>query len=200
MSRCGKFVQAFRCIGLPSAYFLYFFTNLNWNKLKCGLISIFCHRWGKHLDVIIIVRRCCYGLSFEGTCSKIFNSIFDSQYQMSNSSGALPLSQWLSFQGSFSPELWFIRCSRYASSKNTVKECSMECNLGLLQNKIHLFSRSCTFNPFSEPSLESKPCSIQSILIKTFVTTFIEDLVFSIKNLPHKWISIDLARSFDTYY
>ena len=62
----------------------------------------------------------------------------------------------------------------------------MECNLGLLQNKIHLFSRSCTFTPFSEPSLESKPCSIQSILIKTFVTTFIEDLVFSIKNLPHK--------------
>ena len=59
----------------------------------------------------------------------------------------------------------------------------MECNLGLLQNKIHLFCRSCTFTPFSEPSLESKPCSIQSILIKTFVTTFIEDLVFSIKNI-----------------
>ena len=102
----------------------------------------------------------------------------------------------LSFQGSFSPELCFIQCSKDASSKNRVKECSMECNLGLLQNKIHLFSRSCTFTPFSEPSLESKPCSIQSILIKTFVTTFIEDLVFSIKNLPHKWISIDLTTSF----
>ena len=126
-------------------------------------------------------------------------------FSILNTKWAIPLAlchflNRLSFQGSFSPELWFIRCSRYASSKNTVKECSMECNLGLLQNKIHLFSRSCTFIPFSERSLESKPCSIQSILIKTFVTTFIEDLLFSIKNLPHKWISIDLARSFDTYY
>ena len=126
-------------------------------------------------------------------------------FSILNTKWAIPLAlchflNRLSFQGSFSPELWFIRCSRYASSKNRVKECSMECNLGLLQNKIHLFSRSCTFTPFSEPSLESKPCSIQSILIKTFVTTFIEDLVFSIRYLPHKWISIDLTTSFDTYY
>ena len=124
-------------------------------------------------------------------------------FSILNTKWAIPLAlchflNRLSFQGSFSPELWFIRCSRYASSKNRVKECSMECNLGLLQNKIHLFSRSCTFTPFSEPSLESKPCSIQSILIKTFVTTFIENLVFSIKNLPHKWISIDFKTSLDT--
>ena len=65
----------------------------------------------------------------------------------------------------------------------------MECNLGLLQNKIHLFSRSCTFTPFSEPSLESKPCSIQSILIKTFVTSFIEDLVF-VHHTKHKKVHI----------
>ena len=126
-------------------------------------------------------------------------------FSILNTKWAIPLAlchflNRLSFQGSFSPELWFIRCSRYASSKNRVKECPMECNLGLLQNKIHLFSRSCTFTPFSEPSLESKPCSIQSILIKTFVTSFIEDLMFSIKNLPNTWISIDLTTSIDPYY
>ena len=49
--------------------FLYFFTNLNWNK--CWLIPIFCHRCGKHLDVTISVRRCCCGLYFQGTFSKI---------------------------------------------------------------------------------------------------------------------------------
>ena len=124
-------------------------------------------------------------------------------FSILNTKWAIPLAlchflNRLSFQGSFSSELWFIRCSRYASSKNRVKECSMECNLGLLQNKIHLFCRSCTFTPFSEPSLESKPCSIQSILIKTFVTTFIEDLVFSIKNILNMWISIDFKTSLYT--
>ncbi len=55
--------------GVPSAYIPIFFTNLNWNK--CWFIPIFCHRCGKHLDVTISVRRCCCGLYFEGTSSKI---------------------------------------------------------------------------------------------------------------------------------
>ena len=75
--------------------FLYFFTNLNWNK--CWFIPIFCHRCGKHLNVTIIVRRCCCGLYFEGTSSKILTSIFDLQSQMINSFGALPLSQSTEF-------------------------------------------------------------------------------------------------------
>ena len=60
----------------------------------------------------------------------------------------------LSFQESFSPELCFIRCSKDVSSKNTVKECSMGYNVGFSQNKLHLLSRSCTFTPFSEASLD----------------------------------------------
>ena len=145
---CGKSVEVFHCVGVPSAYIPIFFTNLNWNK--CWFIPIFCHRCGKHLDVTITVRLCCCGLYFEGTSPKILNSIFDLQSQME----LCHFLNRLSFQGSFSPELCFIRCSKDASSKNRVKECSMGCNVGFPKNNIHLLSRSCTFAPFSEASLE----------------------------------------------
>ena len=39
MFRCGKSVQVFRCVGVPSAYIPIFFTSLNWNK--CWFIPIF---------------------------------------------------------------------------------------------------------------------------------------------------------------
>ena len=110
--------------------FLYFFTNLNWNK--CWFIPIFCHRCGKHLDFTITVRRCRCGLDFEGTSSKILtsryfrSSIPNEQFLWSFATFSI---YWVS-SGSFSPELCFIRCSKDTSSKNRVKGCSMGCNVG----------------------------------------------------------------------
>ena len=96
--------------------------------------------------------------------------------------------------------VWFVNChhlgvitifwiiiQKKPSGPRNVWDC--DCSMNIFNE--HLW----TFTIYHPRNLK-----LVSILIKPFVTSFIEDLVFSIINLPNTWISIDLTTSFYPLY